>query len=245
MRNTGFRDMGLGQRGFFSPVQIANCLTWLDASDASTITQVAGKVSQWNDKSGNGNNATQGTGSAQPTTGSVTMNGLNAISFNLSSNNFMNLPSGLYGITNGNNTVFASFELANATGDQRILTGSNNNSTSNLMLRCNSDFEFRDANSGGTATKTVTLNTSPHIVSVNNNGTTTTGYYDGSPAVTATSATTTCISMGIGCGPNGGGPYLNGALQDVIMYSRLLTNSEINIVGNWLSARSGATWTNI
>ena len=33
--------MALGQRGFFSPVQIPNCTLWLDATDASKITQVA------------------------------------------------------------------------------------------------------------------------------------------------------------------------------------------------------------
>lgn len=35
-------------------------LLWLDASDTSTITEVGGKVSAWNDKSGNGRHATQG-----------------------------------------------------------------------------------------------------------------------------------------------------------------------------------------
>ena len=38
----------------------------LDASDTSTITESGGYVSQWNDKSGRGNNATQSTGSLQP-----------------------------------------------------------------------------------------------------------------------------------------------------------------------------------
>jgi hypothetical protein len=54
---------------------------WLDAADASTITESGGAVSQWNDKSGNGYNVSQGTGSAQPTTGTITRNGRNVISF--------------------------------------------------------------------------------------------------------------------------------------------------------------------
>ena len=36
-------------------------LLWLDASDLTTITEVSGKVSQWNDKSGNARHLTQGT----------------------------------------------------------------------------------------------------------------------------------------------------------------------------------------
>jgi len=54
---------------------------WLDASDAATITEASGSVSQWDDKSGNGNHATQGTGAYQPTTGVSTVNGLNVLEF--------------------------------------------------------------------------------------------------------------------------------------------------------------------
>lgn len=40
---------------------------WLDASDASTITQSSGSVSQWNDKSGNNRDVVQASASQQPT----------------------------------------------------------------------------------------------------------------------------------------------------------------------------------
>ena len=52
---------------------------WLDAADASTITESGGKVSQWDDKSGNNNHATQGTASARFSTGTRTLNGLNVL----------------------------------------------------------------------------------------------------------------------------------------------------------------------
>ena len=51
---------------------------WLDASDSSTITHSSNTVSQWNDKSGFAYHATSSTG---PTTGSSTINGLNALTF--------------------------------------------------------------------------------------------------------------------------------------------------------------------
>jgi hypothetical protein len=54
---------------------------WFDASDASTITESGGDVSQWDDKSGNSHSLTQGTASNQPTTGTRTVNGLNVIDF--------------------------------------------------------------------------------------------------------------------------------------------------------------------
>lgn len=69
---------GLG----FNPLSLSPAL-WLDASDTSTITSSGSpaKVSQWNDKSGNGRNVTQPTGTAQPGTGSTTQNGLNVLTF--------------------------------------------------------------------------------------------------------------------------------------------------------------------
>ena len=70
----------------FNPSSLSWLELWLDANDASTITKDgSNKVSAWNDKSGNGNNAGQGTPAAQPTydaTGfitkpTVTFNGVN------------------------------------------------------------------------------------------------------------------------------------------------------------------------
>lgn len=74
-----------------APTAIADLALWLDASDTATITHVANAVSQWDDKSGNGDHATQGTGSLQPTTNASSQNGLNVIDFNL---DYMNV-SGL------------------------------------------------------------------------------------------------------------------------------------------------------
>jgi hypothetical protein len=45
----------------------ASLALWLDADDASTITLNGSNVSQWDDKSGNARNATQGTAANQPT----------------------------------------------------------------------------------------------------------------------------------------------------------------------------------
>jgi hypothetical protein len=54
---------------------------WLDAADAATVTTVSGAVSQWNDKSGNGRNASQATAGSRPTVASASQNSLNGISF--------------------------------------------------------------------------------------------------------------------------------------------------------------------
>jgi fibronectin type 3 domain-containing protein len=53
---------------------------WYDASDAGTLTESGGAVSQWNDKSPNGLHL-QAAGGQEPLTGSTSINGNNAIDF--------------------------------------------------------------------------------------------------------------------------------------------------------------------
>ena len=82
------RDLG----GFFSsvwtPKQITTSL-WLDAADSSTITGTS-SVSQWQDKSGNGRNAT--TAVRFPSLLSNAQNGLSAISFTAASATKLDTP---------------------------------------------------------------------------------------------------------------------------------------------------------
>jgi len=73
----------------WDPSLISTAL-WLDAADASTITESGGAISQWNDKSGNGRNATQVTAGNRPTYTSAALNGKNVVSFNGSTQWFAN-----------------------------------------------------------------------------------------------------------------------------------------------------------
>ena len=57
----------------WTPANITTAL-WLDAADASTITESGGAVSQWDDKSGNDRHASQGLVAQQPV---YTENGIN------------------------------------------------------------------------------------------------------------------------------------------------------------------------
>lgn len=78
--------------GGFDPASISGLQLWLDGSDASTITQSGGAISQWNDKSGNANHATQ-SGVGKPTVVSAAQNGLNGVGFDSASAQFFNLAS--------------------------------------------------------------------------------------------------------------------------------------------------------
>jgi len=67
--STCLSQVKAGSLESFVPTDIPNMQLWLDASDASTITEVGGNVSQWDDKSGNNVYASQAVGSKQPSYG--------------------------------------------------------------------------------------------------------------------------------------------------------------------------------
>ena len=71
-----------GGGGSFAPDDIAGLVLWLDADDAATITKDgSNNVSQWNDKSGNGDHAVQATAARQPLYVASGINGKGAIDF--------------------------------------------------------------------------------------------------------------------------------------------------------------------
>ena len=101
---------------------------WLDASDASTITIATG-VSVWADKSGKGNNATQGTGAAQPTVQAAAQNGKNTIRFTGASTQTLTLTSAIT-VYPGGYTAYAVVRRGGPTGTNYIeLLGYSGNSS--------------------------------------------------------------------------------------------------------------------
>jgi hypothetical protein len=70
-----------GSVGAVSPTTYSGCVLWLDASDGASVTHVANAISQWNDKSGNANHATQATAGLKPTYGTDATTGLGKVSF--------------------------------------------------------------------------------------------------------------------------------------------------------------------
>lgn len=72
----------VNQGSAFTPASISGLGAWYDATDASSFTFSTGAdVSQWNDKSGNGNNLTQSTGTLQPLRVASGINSMAAVQF--------------------------------------------------------------------------------------------------------------------------------------------------------------------
>ena len=123
----------------WTPASIATA-AWYDAADATTITQSSGSVSQWNDKSGNGNHATQSNASNRPVTGSRAIGGKNALEFSNAGSQSMSMPA-LDIIGREAWAVFVLDSYA-TTASQLILGGGGNvqvgvnSGTQNLRLWC-------------------------------------------------------------------------------------------------------------
>jgi hypothetical protein len=80
LNDVAFLAAAAGGAAPWTPADITTAL-WLDAADASTITEVSGVVSQWNDKSGNGRNVSQGTAGARPALTAANLNAKDVLTF--------------------------------------------------------------------------------------------------------------------------------------------------------------------
>lgn len=230
--------MGSSSGVAFRPV--ASGLTlWLDASDTSTITSSGGAVSQWNDKSGNGNNATQGTGSAQPGTGAVTKNGKNVLTFD--GGDFLSLPSGLYSIPNGDNTIFYVSTCTDESADRFILTMIGAANAERLLCYSTSIAGvqgYRNVSTNNPVTRTGITKANYNIFTQFLSGTTQSISVNNGTAGTNTSGVNAVATIAtIGAYKNSGftGNYQLGNIAEIIIYNRALTAAEIIQVNRYLS----------
>jgi len=105
------------QKNNWTPADIDTAL-WLDAADASTITESGGAVSQWNDKSGNALHISQSTALQQPAYTSNGLNGRNTITFD-GSNDILFRDSGLSSLETV--SIFTVMRYISASGEDIIM----------------------------------------------------------------------------------------------------------------------------
>ena len=228
----------------FTPASISGLNFWYDAADTSTIIQVAGSVSQWNDKA-SGFNAVQGTGAAQPVTGTTTINGKNVLVF--AGTKFMTLPSGVYPFSNGVTTTFAVFRTLAAPSDFHTvsLSGGGNRYSIGGSIPANNFRGWHGVDGGGGTSDIAPQTTSPTIGVIRAVGTDFNLYINGGAAGT-TKPVLLFTGTGGGIGAlSGGSEKLTGTIAELIGYTGTKTVSETNQVGNYLATKWGITWTDI
>jgi hypothetical protein len=211
-----------------------NLSLWLDASDASTITHSNGSVSQWADKSGNAFHFTQTTAANQPTTGSVTIGGINAINFD-GSDRMANSDISM----NGTHSIFA-VALSNANGYGRILEND-----ANLFFGIgNGNNNFATFYGSGSGWNEVNTNTpgqslaTPSIIGVTNDGSTAKPYVNATAQDTKNGTMQSFISLRLGAWSTGSQAW-NGPVAEVLIFSTKLSDQERQSVEGYLAHKWG------
>jgi len=217
----------------YTPADIPDIQLWLDSADASTITQSAGAVSQWDDKSGEGHNATQPTGSLQPTTGTRTINGLNVIDFSNDS-----LVIGV-NATQGN-TIIALVSFDNLSNANFLFDG-NDQYDRQILFNVNGAYAMfaDDTISNGSIPQATT-----QIWMGEFNGSSSQLIINGTTQLTGNPGSDNLAGLRIGARYNGVNP-LDGVMGDFIIVDKIMTTTEKNQLGNFLANKWGITWSDI
>ena len=138
----------------WTPTDLGSSLKlWLDGSDAASMTQSGGLVSQWNDKSGNARHATQATSGSRPTYTASGLNGKSVLTFDGSDDNMsINAP-----FTNNAGTALIVYK-PNSDNQYCLFTGNNDSWT--IYNGNNSSYEstFRSVRLEGVATNQISIN---------------------------------------------------------------------------------------
>lgn len=248
----------------FTPQRLTSLALWLDASDFATITKDgSNKVSQWNDKSGNGNNAVQGTGVNQPTYVASSINSRSVINFD-GSTNVMNVTasSSIANIFIGGGTIILvrRAETMGGGGGGRPLSKTSSGSDGWLYIGNNlSGSNYKIQLSQNTSGTTGAWITSSAVATVNQIGVSCLEYNRDSlsndPTLYLNSAATAQVltesttptgtmsndaSITLNIGNNASGIRgFDGDLAEVLFYRKILSGSERFMLLNYLSQKWG------
>ncbi|MBT8036351.1 MAG: family 16 glycosylhydrolase [Verrucomicrobiae bacterium] len=178
-------DAGIDDAVFFSgggpwsPAGISPD-AWYDAADAATITEAAGVVSQWRDKSGNNYHLNQGTADKQPTYSATAWNGsLPAVTFDGSNDYLENVTK----LTQGAVTLAAVFQQSNTDANDRAfgIRGSQATGPSSFSLAMDNTLRY----DGGYSAGSITATTGKHLRVATRSTSSQLGYIDGSQNINA------------------------------------------------------------
>lgn len=245
------RSRGRGRGGSggavapFTPASISGLLLWHDASDTASITHSSGSVSQINDLSVNAYHSTQPTGADQPVTNSRTVNSLNVLDLN-GSTQWLEMNATLRGILNS--TDFDMFVVAatdSTTTFQHIIGGRDNGVLDvrfGVMAAYNSNTAQAMCNPTYIpSSKTVTKDTNAHVYGGTRTGAVINSIFDGgSLGANAAAANVNMNILIIGqTGINTA--YWDGVFCEMVVCP-VQTSTVRNQLGNYFAAKWGLTW---
>jgi hypothetical protein len=222
-----------------TPLALSGSLLWLDSNDATTFTYSSGSfVSQWNDKSGSNYHFTQSVTGRYPVRTTVS-NGKPGVSFTdfnyILSNTTLPFPT--------NYSVFI-VGYTSATGGSALIAPDADSSTfyfgigtgTNLLTRVGTGPSWNSSTTNTPETSVSSL----CIMGLTNNNTTTglLSYVNGRALDARNGMTVSCTGMRLGAGSVQYQSW-GGYICEVLIYNRVLSNSERIRVENYLGTKWG------
>ena len=248
-----------------STIPVSGYTFWLDANDASSFTfSSSNVVSQWADKSGNGNHATQATVGNQPTRESSVLNSKAGVRFTGNADKalgmatkigaegtqtfflVLNTASGWTNSTGGNTPFFSSNAMSNSVPNGGVTIGSWTGAWANERVGWYA--QTGGNQSFGIAQNSANVSSGGHIFSFNTTPSTNTR------AIRMDNSEQSVVSSGNWSGSGtrpgnydcignyivtSGGSAFIGDICEVILYDTDLSDSDITSVYNYLKAKWG------
>ncbi len=230
------------------PVTHSGLVLWLRSD--KHVTTSSGTVSEWDDISGSGNNATQSISGDQPT---FTVNAVNgaipAVTF--ASGKFMQIPAGMANFTSGA-SIFAVVKPTSVVANARILDFGNGTSSNNIILdepasTSNAMLVFNGATSSNvTASSSVTVGNFQLLEAVHNGAGSATLFTNGLQKAQGTISNINNVlrSNNFIGQASGGGTNFAGQLVELLVYNRPVTGAEQATIEGYLMSRYQLLTTN-
>lgn len=219
----------------FNPNSISGLFAWWDASNSRSVTLNGSAISAVADLSGNGRNATQAVGSAQPLLG--TLNNKTAIVGDVGDGL---IASASYSITA--QSTFAVFRADTYAGFARIVTQeSDTQNATYIPLLLPNDATFKlGAYFDGSYRSSITITQGASVIGESHHdGSTLTCVANGVSGATYTKALSFSPTKVAVANAAGLSNALFGRIGEVLIWNRALTSAEIVRVRRYLSSKWG------
>ena len=217
----------------FSPLSITGTALWLDAADSTTLSLTGTTLTQWNDKSGNGRNAS---GGVSPTFSN------NGVVFNGSSTYLTTT----YSANPSAESIFSVFTFSGSTDNTNYFiigstTANNRNYGVSRSSGVNSIVWDKLAVAAYAATSGVTSNVRLLTSGIFNGTSGTTGLNGSNQSVSAnfnfSGVGNTSVGAYIYLGTPGG--YFNGTINEIVIYNLAISVSQRQLVEGYLAWKWG------
>lgn len=219
--------------GSFNPNTVAGLIAWYDANDSATITKASDRVSQWNDKSSEGNNLTQGTGADQPLWVDAVQNGKPIIRFDGVSESINDLITNTY---TQPTTLFivATSPTESASDSKAFIDGDSSRQIFNLQT---TGVGYRVW--AGTTLQGGTRQTGFKLFRVKFNSTSSSLHINNTSTLSGDAGTNSIEGFQIGASTHFGGGFANFDLCELLFYDADVSAGDITSIEAYLNAKWG------